>query len=107
MQKGNPQKAACICLAVIIVISFTGCSSPIEEATQTSSVSTPEPTAIPVDLNETVTEQSSDNMVQNGDFSDDTASYIELTATEAGKGLYSSLGFVHYDRHDDMILKLI
>lgn len=34
-------------------------------------------------------------------------SYIELTATEAGKGLYSSLGFVNSDRYDDMILKLI
>lgn len=33
-------------------------------------------------------------------------SYIELTATEAGKHLYDSLGFVQNDRHDDMILIL-
>jgi len=33
-------------------------------------------------------------------------SFIELTATEAGKGLYSSFGFVSTDRHDDMMLVL-
>lgn len=77
MQKSSLiiRKIACVCIAVCILISLVGCAQTAEAPSQ-STPAAPAATETPsADESPSAQEHSTENMVQNGDFSDGTKNW--------------------------------
>ncbi len=78
MRRNSPifKKAACVCFAVLFLTSLLGCAQPAEapSASESAAVETPAETPA-AEESPAAAEHSTENMVQNGDFSDGTANW--------------------------------